>query len=788
MLGRTVSHYRVLEKLGGGGMGEVYRAHDERLDRDVALKVLPAGTLADETARRRFRKEALTLSQLNHPNIAVVHDFDTQEGVDFLAMEYVAGETLAQKLAAGPLPEKEVLALATQIAEALEEAHERDIIHRDLKPGNVMVTVKERVKVLDFGLAKLVRPAEEDGATASLGETQAGAVMGTVPYMAPEQLQGHPVDARADVYALGAVLYEMATGQRPFPEKRSTQLISAILTEAPQPPREVKAQISPGLEAITLKALEKDPARRYQSARDLLADLRELSLTGSVAVARRRALTRRGVLAAAGSLVAFIVVLVGLKLGGWRERLLGRGGPPRIQSLAILPLENLSGDLQQAYFADGMTEALINDLARTRALKVIARNSVMRYQGSRKPLSEIAKELGVDAVITGSVVRSGSRVRVTAQLIEAKGERSLWADRYEHEMRDVISIQDEFAAAIVREVRVRLTPQEQQRLARQATRVDPEVYDLYLKARYLWNRRSKVEDVKQARTYLEQVIQKDPNYGLGYASLAEVYHSMASWGPKTGLPRLETYVRARATATKALELDDTLAEAHLALAAVKGEWDWDWEGAEREYRRAIELNPNYANAHNWYGEFLSVQGRHEEAIAEAKLAVRLDPFCWVCRVTLGEALFYARRYDEAMQQGRKMIESNPNDAEGYFLLNSCYLEEGKYDEAHALSMRVLSLSGWPKEVIVGLEQAYKTGGRKGEARQTLQDAKRMHYGPFVLAWQYITLGDHDRALEQLEKLVAERRPIALRLKTDPGYDPLRSDPRFQALLRRMNFP
>jgi serine/threonine protein kinase len=371
MIGRTLGHYRVVEQLGAGGIGVVYRARDLRLDRDVALKVLPAGTVADERARSRFRREALTLSQLNHPNIAVVHDFDSDEGVDFLAMEYVAGETLAAKLARGPLPEGEVVRLGTQIAEALEEAHERDIIHRDLKPGNVMVTPKGRVKVLDFGLAKLVRPIEVDAATASLAETGAGTVMGTVPYMAPEQLQGKTVDGRADLYALGAVLYEMATGRRPFPDKQPTQLIAAILTQAPQPPRELNGQVSRGLEAITLKALEKKPEQRYQSAKAVLEDLTRLGIPGSVLTAQRPAPRRRWAIPAivAAGLVAALGILLGLNVGKLRERLFGRGGP-RIESIAVLPLQNLSGDSAQDFFADGMTEELITDLAKIGALTV----------------------------------------------------------------------------------------------------------------------------------------------------------------------------------------------------------------------------------------------------------------------------------------------------------------------------------------------------------------------------------------------------------------------------------
>ena len=424
MIGKSISHYRVTAKLGSGGMGVVYRARDERLERDVALKVLPAETLADEVARKRFRKEALALSKLNHPNIATIYDFDTQDGVDFLVMEYVEGMTLSEKLSNGSLPEEEVTKLGRQVADALEEAHEHGVIHRDLKPGNVMVTSKGQAKVLDFGLAKLVRPVTDTATTESSSAMPAAA--GTLPYMAPEQLQGRQVDARTDICALGAVLYQMATGRRPFPEAeaQAPQLIAAIMNESPQLPSELNSQVSAGLESIILKALEKDPEQRYASSRELMADLDRLGGPEPLLAARRRRATRRQLLAtAAVAVVALLAVPFGLNLGGLRDRLLGTAAPARIESIAVLPLVNLSGDPEQEYFAAGMHDALITDLAKLGGFKrVIARSSVMRYQETDKPLPQIARELGVDAVITGSVLREGDRVRITAQLISATTE------------------------------------------------------------------------------------------------------------------------------------------------------------------------------------------------------------------------------------------------------------------------------------------------------------------------------------------------------------------------------
>jgi len=782
MIGQTLGHYRVLEQIGAGGMGLVFRAHDERLERDVALKILPPGTLGDESTRKRFRKEALTLSKLNHPNIETVFDFDTENGVDFLVMELIPGITLDQKLLAGALPEKEVLRLGQQLAEGLAAAHEQGVIHRDLKPGNLSIMPDGRLKILDFGLAKLLQPASATALTESLSETHGP--VGTLPYMAPEQLRGEKGDARSDIWAAGAVLYEMATGKRPFPGEHGPLLIDAILNREPKAPGAVNGKVSANLENILLKALDKEPNRRYQSASELRVDLERLSASAPLTVRTRLgALRRRRLLAGAALLILMAVAGVGANLGGVRDRLLGRPRAPRIESVAVLPLENLSGDPGQAYFADGMTEALINDLARTGALRVIARNSVMRYQGSKKPLSEIARELDVDAVVTGSVVRAGSRVRVTAQLIEARSEHSLWADRYERELHDVISIQDEFVRAIVREIKGKLSPQQQQLLARAPAKVDPEVYDLYLKGRAAFNKRKGEEDIQQALAYYEQAIAKDPAYAPAHASLAEAIASAAYRGM---LPRPEGYARARVAASRALELDDSLPEAHLALAGVKDEWDWDWQGGEREFKRALELNPNYANGHCWYSSHLSQLGRHVEAIAEARLGERLDPFSNVCASTVADALVYDRRYDECIEQERKLIQARPDALGEYFVLADCYALKGMFDEAVAALVKVAPLAGARREDIAGYERAYKAGGWKGATAYDIEWRKRMGY--HLSPRHYIILGKYDQALQQLEKMVDEHRGGVVFLKVDPWYDPVRSDPRFQALLKRMNFP
>jgi eukaryotic-like serine/threonine-protein kinase len=801
MVGQSVSHYRILEKLGGGGMGVVYRAHDERLDRDVALKVLPAGLLSDETARSRFRREALTLSQLNHPNIAVVHDFDSDSGVDFLTMEYVVGETLAAKTATGPVPEKEVIALGTQIAEALEEAHEHQIIHRDLKPANVMVTSKGRVKVLDFGLAKLTRPTEADGETASLAESQVGMVMGTVPYMAPEQLQGKQVDARADIYALGGVLYELATGQRPFPEKQSTPLIASILSEAPQPPRELNGQVSASLEAIILKALAKNPDERFQSATEVLEDLGRLGAastpSAAVGAIHELPLRRRWVVAASASaLVAVAALLMAFNVAGLRDRAMmfseARGGrtAPKIQSLAVLPLENLSGNPQQDYFADGMTEELITTLAQIGSLKVISRTSVMQYKGTRKTTSEIAKELDVDALIEGSVLREGGQVRITAQLIEGSTDKNLWAETYQRDLRSVLALQGEIASAIADKVRAAVTPTERTRLA-SAQAVDPEAHELYLKGRYYWNKRTP-ETLKKSLEYFREAVEKDPSYASAYSGLADAYVISGAGNYRVLTPK-EAFPKAEAAAMKALELDCTLAEPHASLAWSKMAYDWDWQGAEEEFKQAIELNPNYANAHHWYALFLTVIGKHPQAIAEDEKAASLDPLSLIISSDLGsEALGPAGLYDEEIAQCRKTLEMDPNFAEAHRCVADGYEHKGMYKEAVAELQNAIALSKGNLVYLSSLGYAYSREGRRDETLRILNQLKARSKHEFVaadlFASLYAGLGEKEKALASLEKAYGERDIAMVRLKCGPELDSLRSDPRFQDLLRRMNFP
>jgi eukaryotic-like serine/threonine-protein kinase len=792
MIGKILGHYRILEKIGAGGMGVVYRARDERLDRDIALKVLPAGALADDGARRRFRKEAVVLAKLAHPNIAMIFDFDTLDGVDFLAMEYVAGQSLAQKLDAGVIPEKEALALGLQVAAALEEAHEQGVVHRDLNPRNILVTPKGQAKVLDFGLARLLQPPGAAEATQSFAETES--IAGTLPYMAPEQLRGEALDGRTDIYALGCVFYQMAAGRRPFTGDTAPQLTDEILHQTALSPRAVNARVSPQFEAIIAKCLEKDPENRYQSAKELSVDLRRMGTASTVTMAAtkpERTRTDWRKLAIGGGAIAVAVLVIALaiepKIGGLRDRLLGGTGAGHIHSLAVLPLENLSRDPEQEYFADGMTDQLITDLAKISALKVISRTSVMQYKGARKPLPQIAQELGVDAVVEGSVQRAGDRVRIIAQLIDARADQHLWACSYERDLRDVLALQDEVAQAIANELKIEIASNGKPRPP-SSRPVDPAAYEAYLKGHYYSSKRTE-NDLKKSIGYFLEAINKDPNYAPAYSGMAEAY---ALLGERGNLPSNEALTRGKAAALKAVGLDDSLAEAHASLAIIAETLEWDWPTAEREYKRALELNPGYAAGHHWYASYLMYLGRTEEGLTEAKRARELDPLSLAINNALGGRLLLAGRENEAIEQIQKTLEMDPNFAPAHTQLGWAYLKKGMNDEAIAEFQKGVALSGSDPEESVDLGYAFAVTGKRDEAKRILARLKRKRERGFVapaaLGIVAGALGEKDEGFAWLEKAYESRDPQLTYLKVGPKFTPLRSDPRFQQLLRRMGLP
>jgi TolB-like protein/Tfp pilus assembly protein PilF len=747
MIGRTISRYRVLERLGAGGMGEVYRAHDERLERDVALKMLrsaPGGRLD----RDRIRAEARTLSQLNHPGISTVYDVESSDGLEFLVLELVEGETLDQALRRGPLPEATVRDYGAQIASALAAAHDRGIVHRDLKPANIMISPSGRVKLLDFGLA------QHCGATAAAETTDGsdpGLLVGTLAYMSPEQMLGRTLDGRSDLYSLGVALYEMSTGRRPFEAELATALINDTLNTVPRAPRHVAPSLSDEFSRIIMALLAKDPGQRPESAAALASAL--LGGAGSAVPA--------GVDTSAGGVAA----------------------PRAISSLAVLPLTNLSGDVEQEFFADGMTEELILNLAKLGALRVVSRTSVMQFKGGRAAVPEIARALGVDAIVEGAVIRVGDRVRITAQLIDARDDRHLWAQSYERDLRDVLALQSEVARAIAEEIRVKILPLERDRLDR-ARQVDPVAYEEYLRGRFHWNRRTE-EGARKALECFERSIARDPGYAPAYAGLADAYDTLGNYDY---LPPHEAFPRADAAVTRALALDDSLAEAHVSLASLRFNARWDWEGALASFRRALTLDPKSAAAHHWFADLLSAVGHVDEAIAEAATARSIDPLNLIVNTGYGLHLFYARRFGEAIEAQKRTLELDPTFVPALRSLGGALEQAGRFDEAIAIYESALALPGEFSAKGL-LAHACAVSGREERARELLAEltaaAGSRYVAPYSLAAIRVGLGEHDAALELLDRAWRGHDRGMAWLKVSPRFDPLRGHPSFQEILRRL---
>ena len=792
MLGQKFGHYLIEQKLGEGGMGVVYRAHDEKLQREVALKflgILPAGGSA---SHERVLQEARAISALNHPNICTIYEVGEIDGKPYIAMEYVEGRPLSMEIPSNGMALEQVERYGMQLADALGHAHSRGIAHRDLKSANVIVTPHGRLKVLDFGISRRMDTGNGGDETTRFDKSWESqhTFTGTLPYVAPEILKGEDGDARSDIWSLGVLLYEMSAGGRPFRGGTAFELSAAILRErAPL----ITPPLPPILQGVIDRCLDKDPGQRYQSAGEVRAAL-EAATTSSRSheyfnvLARREGNAQQKKTTRTFALLALVLLAAGL--GYW---LYGRQGPkPRkvmvgaIQSIAVLPLENLSGDPSQDYFADGMTDSLITELSQIKKLRVISRTTVMQYKHTQKSLQEIAQELNVDAVVEGSVVRSGDRVRISAKLYQTNVEGALWADNFERKFTDVLALQSDVATAIARGIQVELSQPELSELARSRA-VVPEAYEAYLKGRYESSKRTP-EGFRAALEFFQSAVDKDPTFAAAYAGLAVSYMNLGNYQLS---PASEVMPQALRAAEKSLQLDDRLGEAHAALAAIRF-YGLERTGIESEFQRAIALNPGYAQGLHWYALYLAAQGRKQDSITEIKLAREIDPRSMIINANIGWCYYLAGDYDKAVEASKETLRLDPSFAVAYGYLGQAYVEKGQYADAIDASRNFVSLAPGDVSRRAELAAIYGRAGKKKEAQEILSDFARMQNGSYISAYDwamaYSGLGNRQQTLTWLQKAYEEKNGRIVNLAVHPQFAFLRTDPSFQQLIANWRQP
>jgi serine/threonine-protein kinase len=797
MIGQSISHYKILEKLGEGGMGVVYKAQDTKLDRLVAMKFLPHHLAANEAEKARFLQEAKAASALNHPNVCTIYDIKEEDDKQFIVMEFVDGATLKNKI---PIQKvQDALTYALQIGEALHEAHGKGIVHRDIKCENIMVNAKNQIKVMDFGLAKL---------KGSLKLTKTSSTIGTLAYMAPEQIQGGEVDARSDIFSFGVVVFEMLTGHMPFRGEHEAAMLYSIINEEPESVQKSRQDVSAEIDRIIRRALEKDPEDRYQHIDDMVSELRRVQkqstrvsrttlmeipgprtsetirITDNIdptelvpTTAGQTARKTRVVVVSGTVLVILVAAVIGYFAFFGRHQ--------SIDSIAVLPFANVGADPNTEYLSDGVTESLINTLSQLSNLTVMSRSSVFHYKGKDFDPQKAGTELGVKAVLVGRVTQRGDNLQISTELVNVSNNTHIWGQQYNRKLSDILAVQDEISKEISQQLSLKLVGEDEKKLAKHSTE-NTEAYQLYLKGRFYWNKR-KAAELQKAVDYFNQALEKDPQFALAYAGLASAYAILPEY---SGLPAMDIDPKAEAAASKALEFDATLAEPHAVLGLIKFSHQWNWDGAERELKRAIELNPNYPTAYHWYSISLRLQGKLEESLTEIKRAQQLDPLSLVISLNVAEVLLYMRKDDLAIEQLKKTLELDPNFPGAHTALGSAYAEQGNYTDAIRELQTVRQIVGPNDPTALGiLGFVYAKAGRKNDANEMLKKmmefTKRGYALAVPVATVYVGLGDNDKVFEWLQKGYDEQNVGTGYLKISPVWNNVRSDPRFTALLSKI---
>jgi eukaryotic-like serine/threonine-protein kinase len=837
--GTQLGPYQIRTRLGAGGMGEVYLAYDPRLERLVALKVLPPELASDRRRMHRFVQEAKTTSGLNHPNLLTIHEIGHEGPVNFIATEFVDGITLREHMGVTNLRLKEILSIIIQVSEALAAAHEAGVVHRDIKPENIMLRRRDQiVKVLDFGLAKVTeqfvdhRLSDPEAPTKAFLLTEPSVILGTVRYMSPEQARGLPIDARTDIWSVGVVLYEMVANHPPFGGPTASDLIVSILEREPVPLTAYAPDTPAGLQRIINRALSKDREKRYQSIKDLAADLENLkwelefslererlSSSGSGARVQDNSVTQATAqtmlqpafpsngaahpgpqLSSAAHIVAGIRQLNKGVIFGLAAVVLtllasyfyySRTRKPAIDSIAVLPFANAGGDPSTEYLSDGVTESLTNSISQLPNLAVIASSSMFRYKGREIDPQTVGSELRVRAVLTGRMTQRGDSLLITVELVDVENNHRLWGGQYDRKMSDMLALQSEISREISEQLRLTLTGEQEKRVTKHYTE-NAEAYQAYLKGRYYWNKRTG-DDLKKAIEYFNQAIARDPSYALAYAGLADCYIVIPNYADVSAQ---DAYTKAKNAALKALQLDDSLAEAHTSLGGIRSDYEWDFAGAEKELKRAIELNLNYATGHHWYAEYLSTMGRHQEAVAEIKRAQELDPLSMIISYVVGDTYLKARQYDSAIEQFRKTIQMDKTFSRSHRYLGNAYVEKGMYEQAITEFQTADALAGADPEKAAkrakALRDAYAAAGPQGFWNKQLDilkgDSEHESVSAYSIASVYARLGDLNQTVTWLEKAYHDHDAYLVYLKIDPEFDRFRSDPHIIDLMRRIGLP